>query len=212
MQYSIWSVLRTEQRGRNTSSLLTTLLFRHPRIQLASGLQVCTQLMFSFSSTRTHKLFSTGASLFEFFFQSLLMSGIAVTQMQSPVFRLVELHQVFMSPLLKFVQVPLDFIPSLCCFICNAYLHVACNLLLVHSLSMSLMKIFPQTVFVLHFKTFKRNSTLSLLSQIRGNSCHMKSYQYFKIGNVLSLITSSHCVVLYLVADVKILNSELSLC
>lgn len=136
MQYSTWSLPRLEQRGRNTSNLLAILLF----LQVTSGFWAASAhcwLMFSFSSPLQR------TDLFGFFSQSLLMSGIALTQLQSPVFRLVELHKALMVSLLKFVQIPLDGIPSLSCVSCNAQLHIVYNLLRVHSLFMPLMMIFP---------------------------------------------------------------------
>jgi len=46
-------------------------------------------------------------------YQPVLILGIAPTQVQDPALGLVEPHEVYLSPLLKPVQVPLDGIPSL---------------------------------------------------------------------------------------------------
>lgn len=62
--------------------------------------------------------------LHEFFCQSVL-SGIALTQLQR--LALVEPQEVLMFPLLQFVQVPLDGIPSLCSS-CTAQLYAICKL------------------------------------------------------------------------------------
>ncbi|KAJ7408909.1 hypothetical protein WISP_117899 [Willisornis vidua] len=53
------------------------------------------------------------------FFQPVLMSGIASTQVQHPTLRLLELHEVPVDPLLKFVKVPLDGIQSFWYVICK---------------------------------------------------------------------------------------------
>lgn len=51
----------------------------------------------------------------QFISKSALMSGVASTQVQPLVLELVELYEVLMGALTKFVQVPLNGIPSFCC-------------------------------------------------------------------------------------------------
>ncbi|KAK4806919.1 LOW QUALITY PROTEIN: hypothetical protein QYF61_012640 [Mycteria americana] len=55
------------------------------------------------------------AALNPFIPQSVLILGIALTQVQDLVLGLVELHEVHMGPLLKPVKIPLDGSPSLYC-------------------------------------------------------------------------------------------------
>ncbi|KAJ7414783.1 hypothetical protein BTVI_40233 [Pitangus sulphuratus] len=77
--------------------------------------------------TGSYKPTSDRATLNEFFSHSLLMSGIAPTQVQHLAFGFVELHEVLMGPLLKLIQVPLDGI-LFCCVNCTAQLGVTCKL------------------------------------------------------------------------------------
>lgn len=74
-------------------------------------------LMYSFSTTGEQRTLLHRADLPEFFFQSVPTSGIALTQMQH--LALVEPRGVLMGPLLQFLQVPLDGIPSLSCVNCT---------------------------------------------------------------------------------------------
>ncbi|KAJ7401265.1 hypothetical protein BTVI_97626 [Pitangus sulphuratus] len=67
------------------------------------------------------------AALNEFLSQSLLMSGIAPTQVQHFALRLVELHEVLLGSLLIFVQDPLDGVSSFCCVNCTTQLGVICS-------------------------------------------------------------------------------------
>lgn len=72
-----------------------------------------------FSSTKL-----CSVALNDFFFQAVLMSGVALTQLQNLAF---ELHErVLLGPVLKLV--PLDGIPSFCCVNCTAHLCVICKL------------------------------------------------------------------------------------
>ncbi|RMC07383.1 hypothetical protein DUI87_16848 [Hirundo rustica rustica] len=64
------------------------------------------------------------AALSEFITQSVLLSGIFPPQVQDLALGLVELHEVPMGSLLKFVQVPLDGIPFFCCVSCTVQLGV----------------------------------------------------------------------------------------
>ena len=48
-----------------------------------------------------------------FILQPVLIVGVALTQVQDLALGLVEPHEVHVGPLLEFVQVPLDGIPSL---------------------------------------------------------------------------------------------------
>lgn len=63
------------------------------------------------------------AAFNEFFFQSVLISGIASTHVQYFALGLVELYEV-----LKFVQVPLNSAPFLCWANSRAQLRVICKL------------------------------------------------------------------------------------
>lgn len=49
------------------------------------------------------------------FLQSVLTSGIAPIQMQHPALQLFKLHEVLTDPLLRFVQAPLNDVPSFWC-------------------------------------------------------------------------------------------------
>ncbi|KAK4831083.1 hypothetical protein QYF61_015281 [Mycteria americana] len=60
--------------------------------------------------------------------QPVLISGVALTQVQDPALGLVEPHEVHISPLLELVQVPLDGILSLRCVNCTTQLGVICKL------------------------------------------------------------------------------------
>jgi len=53
------------------------------------------------------------AALHLFILQPVLIVGVALTQVQDLALGLVEPHEVHVGPLLEFVQVPLDGIPSL---------------------------------------------------------------------------------------------------
>ncbi|KAK4810873.1 hypothetical protein QYF61_013281 [Mycteria americana] len=68
------------------------------------------------------------AALNPFIPQSVLILGIALTQVQALALGLVELHEVHMGPLLKPVQVPLDGIPSLQRINCTTQLGVISKL------------------------------------------------------------------------------------
>jgi len=56
------------------------------------------------------------------------MLGFALTQAQDPALGLLEPHEVHTCPLLEFVQVPLDGIPSSWCVNCTTQLGVICKL------------------------------------------------------------------------------------
>ena len=62
MQYSRWGLTGAEQRSRTTSlNMLATLILMQPRIRLAFwAASARCQLMLNFSSTSTHKSFSSG--------------------------------------------------------------------------------------------------------------------------------------------------------
>ncbi|KAK4807078.1 hypothetical protein QYF61_018419 [Mycteria americana] len=68
------------------------------------------------------------AALNPFIPQSLLIWGIALTQVQDLALGLVEPHESHMGPLLEIVQVPLDDIPSLSQISCTTQLGVICKL------------------------------------------------------------------------------------
>lgn len=55
------------------------------------------------------------ATVNEFLSQSVLVSGISLTQMQDIALLLVQLYEVHVGPLLKLFQIPLDGIPFFCC-------------------------------------------------------------------------------------------------
>ncbi|KAK4808976.1 hypothetical protein QYF61_015210 [Mycteria americana] len=59
---------------------------------------------------------------------SVLILGIALTQVQDLALRIVEVHEVCMGPLLKPVKVALDGIPSLLRINCTTELGVICKL------------------------------------------------------------------------------------
>ncbi|KAJ7408904.1 hypothetical protein WISP_117880 [Willisornis vidua] len=70
-------------------------------------------------STATGKEVLTRSALSEFFCQSVLMSGIALTHLQDLALGLLEIHDIPMYLLIKFVQVPLDGNQSFWCVICK---------------------------------------------------------------------------------------------
>lgn len=63
----------------------------------------------------------------QLFLQSVLMSGIAFTQVQHLALRLVELHEVLLHLILELVQVPLDVFSSFCCFNCTSHPGLICK-------------------------------------------------------------------------------------
>ncbi|TRZ12030.1 hypothetical protein HGM15179_015093 [Zosterops borbonicus] len=68
------------------------------------------------------------ATLKEFFSQSVLTSGIVLTQMEHLALGFVEIHEVLMGPILRFDQVPPVGILSFCYASCTAQLGVICKL------------------------------------------------------------------------------------
>ncbi|KAJ7404971.1 testosterone 17-beta-dehydrogenase 3-like [Willisornis vidua] len=62
------------------------------------------------------------------FFQSVLVSEIAQSQVHHFALVFIELHEVLIFQLLNFVQVPLEHIPFFCCVSFTAQLHVICKL------------------------------------------------------------------------------------
>jgi len=68
------------------------------------------------------------AALNPFIPQSVLIPGVAPTQVQDPAHGLVEPHEVHTGPLPELVQVPLDGIPSFWCVNCTTQLGVICKL------------------------------------------------------------------------------------
>ncbi|KAK4830254.1 hypothetical protein QYF61_009321 [Mycteria americana] len=68
------------------------------------------------------------ADLNPFIPQPVLISEVALTQLQDPALGLAEPHEVHMGPLLQLVQVPLDGIPSLRRVTCTTQLGVICKL------------------------------------------------------------------------------------
>jgi len=127
MQDSRWDLMRVEQRGRIPSlDLLATLLLMEPRIRLAFwAASAHGRLASRFSSTSTPKSFSSGLLSIP---HPVLIPGVALTQMQDPALGLAEPHEIHTGPLLKFVQVPLDGIPSVRHVDCTTQLSVICSL------------------------------------------------------------------------------------
>lgn len=88
--------------------MLAMLLLMYPDIQMTfwpSSVHCC--LVSNFSSTSTPKSFST--ELNPFISQSVLIFGIALTQVQDCALGLIELHEACKGLLLKPVQVPLEY-------------------------------------------------------------------------------------------------------
>ena len=82
------------------------------------------------------------AAVYAFMLQSVLILGVALTQVKHPALGLVESHEVHTRPLLELVQVPLDTIPSLRCVNHTTQLGVICKLAeSALDLTMSLMTI-----------------------------------------------------------------------
>lgn len=125
MEHSRWG-LRAEERGRITS--LDLLTAPRDAAQDVFGFLGCKRSVLAPVQLFIHKnpkVLLHRADLHDFFCQSVL-SGIALTQLQH--LALAEPQEVLMLPLLQFVQVPLDGIPSLCCASCTAQLYAICKL------------------------------------------------------------------------------------
>jgi len=86
------------------------------------------------------------AALNPFIPQPLLILGVAPTHVQDLALGLVEPHEVHTGPFLKFVQVPLDGIPSFWCVNCTTQLGVICKVAEgALDLAKSLMKMLNST-------------------------------------------------------------------
>jgi len=83
--------------------------------------------MSSFSSTG-HPQVLNRAALNPFIFQSVLISGVALTEVQDLALGLVEPHEVHIGPLLELVQVLLNGILSFRRVHCTTHLGVICKL------------------------------------------------------------------------------------
>ncbi|KAJ7427218.1 hypothetical protein WISP_08815 [Willisornis vidua] len=88
-------------------------------------------IMSSFSSTRNLQVLCR-AALSDFILSNYTVTvfiyGIALTQVQYLALGDLDSHVVAMGPLLKFIQVPLDGIPSFGFVNCTAQFHVICKL------------------------------------------------------------------------------------
>ena len=91
MHYSRWGLVRAEQRGKITSLiLLATPLLVQPTIQLVFW-ATSTHLS-SFSIHQDLQIFLLGATLNEFFSQSIHVFEITLTQVQHLALGLIEIH------------------------------------------------------------------------------------------------------------------------
>ncbi|KAK4826170.1 hypothetical protein QYF61_006032 [Mycteria americana] len=95
-----------------------------------------------------HQVLFRRAALNPFILQSVLILGIALTQVQDLALGLVELHDVHMGPVLKPVKVPLDGIPSLKRIKCTTQLGVICRLSEGSSYYLQMISMLPNAFIV----------------------------------------------------------------
>jgi len=129
MQDCRWGLSIAEQRGRITSlDLLATLLLMQPRICFFFLGCECTLLGHVQLFIPQYPQVLGRAALNPFIPQPVLISGIALIQVQDLALGLVEPHEVHTGPLLKLLQVPLDGILSFWCVNCATHVGVICRL------------------------------------------------------------------------------------
>ncbi|KAJ7411316.1 hypothetical protein WISP_103196 [Willisornis vidua] len=115
--------------------LLLIPLFAEPtkttmQAQDAIGFLGCKHMLLAHVQLFIHEnvqVLLSRAALNEFLSQSVLVPGIALTQLQHLALELVELDEVFVGSVLKFIQVPLDGIPSFCHINSTTQLCVICK-------------------------------------------------------------------------------------